>query len=421
MRLLRLLLSYVAFALALPFLAAHPKLRGGFWTRLGYVQGLSQPKRRPRVWIHGASAGDVLALAPLARELKGLRQDCEIIVSTITNSGREMAERTKAAFDGITYLPYDLAGPIARTLTRLSPDVLVLEYTELWPELVHQAHARGVKLVLHNGRFAEERLDRYRWLFRFTGNLLQKFDLLLMRDEFESDRALALGAAEDRTHVTGNTKFDNVAVDVPEAKVQELRHGLALPSGAPVWVCGSTHDGEEETLLTVFQALRERRPDLVLVIAPRYLERAQRVVALAEKRGLKTRLRSSPPAPADVIVLDTIGELSACYGVATLVFVGGSFVLRGGQNILEPAAGGKAVLFGPHMENFTDAVLVLLGRGGIQVSTPEQLERVLKDLLERQPYRDELGALARQQVLSVRGAAKRNAELIARVLPRPYV
>ncbi len=417
LRLVRVLLGYVFFLVALPVLLVHPKLRHGLASRLGfYRRSFPEVEAGPRVWLHGASAGDILALKPLAREVQALAPEAQVVGTTITNSGWTMAQRHRDAFHAVTYVPYDLAGPVRRAVSRLAPRVLVLEYTELWPELIYRAHKAGVRLVLHNGRFSAERLGGYRWLFRVAGNLLTRFDLLLMRDEYEAERALKLGAPADRVHVTGNTKFDNLQWAISEERQAELRTALGLSPEALLWVAGSTHEGEEEHLLDIHQRLRQSHPALRLVIAPRYVERAERIVGLAARRGLSVRPRSAGKGAADVVVLDTIGELSACYSLAALVFVGGSFVLRGGQNILEPAATGKPVLFGPHMQNFTDAVLVLLGRGGIQVSSPEQLERVLADLLQNASYRQELGNLARAQVSAVRGAARRNAELIVKLL-----
>ncbi|MBC7794172.1 MAG: 3-deoxy-D-manno-octulosonic acid transferase, partial [Clostridia bacterium] len=293
---------------------------------------------------------------------------------------------------------------------------LVLEYTEMWPQLINNASRQGVQLVLHNGRFSDNRLKWYRRLFAITGNLLRNFALLLMRDEQQAENARRLGADERAMQVTGNTKFDNARPDPPAEEVQELRVAMSLAYDAPVWVAGSTHDDEESLLLGVFGRLRKSRPDVCLVLAPRYVERAERVGAIAKSQGFTVRRRSQPGGPVDVIVLDTIGELAACYALASLVFVGGSFVRRGGQNILEPAACGKPTIFGPNMQNFADSVQVLLGRGGIQVASPDQLERVIKDLLERPAYRAELGALARVQAISAQGAAQRNAALIGSLL-----
>jgi 3-deoxy-D-manno-octulosonic-acid transferase len=238
-----------------------------------------------------------------------------------------------------------------------------------------------------------------------------------MRGEDEAERALQLGAAPGAVRVTGNTKFDALAVSVPPALDQALREALGC-RGERLWVCGSTHEGEEGPLLDVYRRLRKDYPGLRLVLAPRYVERAPRVVQLAQGRGLQARLRSQPGGSDDVVVLDTIGELVRTYMLATVVFVGGSFNRRGGQNILEPAACGKPVLFGPRMDNFKDSVQVLVGRGGLQVPSPAALEKLMRELLSRPDELEKLGTMAREAVAAVRGASARDAELIAGLLPR---
>lgn len=414
-------LQYLVFAALLPLLLLHPRVRQGIRRRFGLYEAPVELGPGPRVWLHGASAGDILGLVPIVRELKLLRPDARVIVSAITDSGASMAQQ-KLVAQGLaqlaTFLPYDLPGACRRTLAALKPDVLVLEYTELWPQLIHAAADAGVKLVMTNGRLSPGNVGRYRLLFKLVGNLLERFDLLLMRAEEEAERALLLGALPEVVHITGNTKFDALAVSVPLSEDAVLRAALALrPSGERLWVCGSTHEGEEGPLLEVFAALRKDAPDLRLLIAPRYLERAGRVVALSRSMGLETRLRSQPGGATPVIVLDTIGELVRAYQLATIVFVGGSFGSRGGQNILEPAACGKPVLFGPRMENFKDSVGVLVGRGGLQVRDPAALLRLLHDLLARPGEIEKLGALAREAVSSVRGASARDARLIAELIP----
>lgn len=411
--------AYLLFWLLLPFLLLHPKVRQGVRRRLGRYEGIALPRGGPRVWLHGASAGDVLGLVPIVRELKALRPEARIIISSITDSGAAMAQQKlvpQGLADLVTFLPYDLPGACRRTLAALQPDVLVLEYTELWPQLIDAAFNAGVKLALTNGRLRPRNLRRYRILFGFVGNLLMKFDVLMMRADDEAERALLLGAPRDRVQVTGNTKFDALAVSVPETPDESLRAALGLGKER-LWVCGSTHEGEESALLKVFSALRRDHPDLRLLIAPRYIERAGRVLALARGLGLEARLRSQTGWPAQVIVLDTIGELVRAYQLATMVFVGGSFGRRGGQNILEPAACGKPVLFGPRMENFADSVQVLVGRGGLQVKDPAALLQLMRDLLARPDEILKLGELAREAVSSVRGASVRDARLIADLLP----
>jgi 3-deoxy-D-manno-octulosonic-acid transferase len=325
-----------------------------------------------------------------------------------------MGHRQGRTFDHVFVSPLDVPWAVRRAMGRLKPSVLVLEYTELWPQLIDGAKRAGVALALHNGRFGLGRLWRYRLLFALTGNLLRLLDLLLMRDEAQGARAIKLGARPSAVLVTGNTKFDNLHRDPDVGLVKEILEQTGWPaSGGPILVYGSTHEGEEQLLLQTFAALQKDMPALKLIIAPRYPERAERVEGLCSRLGLVALLRCGGTpviqGRADVLVLNTVGELAACYALGTAIFVGGSFVPRGGQNILEPAALAKPVVFGPHMHNFADAVAVLAGRGGIQVRTPQGLYRVLLDLLSHPKICADLGAIAQAQVKAVRGAAERNA------------
>lgn len=409
--------SYLAFLLAWPFLLVHRKTRQGQGRRLGfYPRGWMRGAGKQRIWLHGASAGDLLALKPMVGELKKRFPGCTVVMSTLTNSGYQMAKERLQEVDFVTYVPWDLPGATGRAVEAIQPDLLVLEYAEIWPNLIRAAQKRGVKVVLTNGRFDAEKMASYRFFFSLVGNPLQRIDLFLMREDDEAERVLALGATAERVRVTGNTKFDSLASAITEPSDDALAKALGASPKGLLFIAGSTHDGEEALLLPVFQRLRESYPSLRMVIAPRYVERAPRIVSLAEGEGFSAGLRSVGAAAADVVVLDTIGELSAVYRLATLVFVGGSFTNRGGQNILEPAAHGKPVLFGPNMANFHDSVQVLVGRGGIQVATPEQLFRVAGDLLARPEKIAEVGELARGAVHSIRGASARNVEEIARLL-----
>lgn len=412
------LLSFVLFIVLLPALLLVPKVRGGFARRMGfYPDDFLTGREGPRVWLHGASAGDLLSILPIYRELRARRPDAVVIVSTMTNSGEAIARTRFADADAITFVPWDVPGAVLRAVNAIKPDVLSLEYTELWPNLIRQVKRRGGKVVITNGRISERNVANYRLLFLLGGNVLRDVDLLLMREQAEADRALSLRAPPERVKITGNTKFDALLVSGPASSQEELAAAFDLAPGDRLFVAGSTHEGEEGLLLDVFVRLRQTFPELRLVIAPRYLERVQRVQALCEERDLETSLRSAPSGRAPVLILDTIGELVAAYRLATIVFVGGSFTTRGGQNILEPAACAKPVLFGPHMENFHDSVQVLVGRGGIQVNDERHLETVARELLGQEQKLQELGALAQQAVSSVRGASARDAEYIVSLLP----
>lgn len=423
-------LVHLAFVLLWPLLVLHPKLREGVRSRFGFhPEGWPELSGRPRIWFHGASAGDLLAIEPVVRELKRRRADCAVLVTTVTNSGMVVARKGLAGVDACGYLPYDLPWAVNRVLKRVKPDLLVLEYAEIWPALIRAAKNAGAKIVLTNGRFHERALGRYRLLYWLIGNPLKQIDLLCMREQAEAEHALAIGAPAGRVRVTGNTKFDRLArlerrAEVDSDRVDGLRAELGLDGETPVWVAGSTHDGEEGDLLDVYLALRADHPQLRLVIAPRYVERASKIGALAEERDLPWCLRSAclpstEPGGAQVIVIDTVGELVDVYRLASVVFVGGSFVKRGGQNILEPAACGKPVLFGPHMENFADSVRILVGRGGLQLPDPQRLQRTLGELLTQPAEALELGRLARAAVLSIQGASQANTQAILELLDRP--
>jgi 3-deoxy-D-manno-octulosonic-acid transferase len=418
MHLLYVAASYVLFGLAFPVLLLHKKTRCGLAERFGfYAPGKLPQDGRPVVWLHGASAGDLLALSPMISELRTRVAGCRIVLSTLTNTGYIMATgRLGSLIDAVVYAPWDLVGPTRRAVRAIRPDLLVLEYTEMWPNLIHAAKARGARIVLTNGRFSPTRLGSYRTLFSLVGNPLRQLDLLLMREDDEAERALGLGAPLERVWVTGNTKFDALAVPTQQDDA-ELRKALGLEPGQRLLIAGSTHEGEEEKILAVYKRLLPEHPDLRLVIAPRYIDRAARVVWLAQQLGLTAGLRSERNGQrGQVVVLDTIGELARAYRLATIVFVGGSFTTRGGQNILEPAAQGRPVLFGPHMENFHDSVQVLVGRGGIQVNDPEHLYRILGELLSRPDTLASLGELARAAVLQVSGASARNVDHMVRLL-----
>jgi 3-deoxy-D-manno-octulosonic-acid transferase len=427
-RSLYVLVSYVLFALLLPVLCVHRKTRNGLLQRLGfYPEGAIPMAGGPRVWLHGASAGDLLALSPMIGQLRRRFPGCRVILSTTTNTGYMMAsERLAGQIDAVVYAPWDLWGATRRAARAIAPDLLVLEYTEIWPNLIRAAKSAGARIVLTNGRFSPAHIGSYRTLFSLIGNPLLDIDLFLMREDEEAERALGLGAPLERVWVTGNTKFDALVPPAPTADDAELRVALNLPAGAPVLIAGSTHEGEEETLLRVYQRLLPAHPELRLVIAPRYIDRAERIAGLVQAAGMSVGFRSRHNlGGARVVVLDTIGELSRVYRLGTLVFVGGSFTTRGGQNILEPAAQGRPVLFGPHMENFHDSVQVLVGRGGIQVNDADHLYAVLSELLARPDRIKALGDLAKGAVRQVSGASLRNVEhmerLLSQVAPRPVL
>lgn len=410
------LVSPLVFVLVAPALYANRKLRKGWSERFGKYAVDFASLRRPRVWLHGASAGDLLALQPVIIALRATRPDLTIIVSSMTESGQDMAKARLTGIDRLIYLPWDVPFAVRRAIKAIQPDVLVLEYTELWPNLIQEASSRGVRLVLTNGRISPKNLGSYKRLFAVLGNPLKRFDRLLMRSRDEANRAAELGASEFALRITGNTKYDNL--QPPDAlSIETLSQAIQRDPERLLWVCGSTHEGEEVELIEVYKELTVRHRQLDLLIAPRYVERAGRIAEIALSAGLSCALRSQDKgAIGGVTILDRIGELMPAYALADVVFVGGSFIPRGGQNILEPAACGKPVLFGPFMDNFADEVSLLVGRGGIQVSDRNALLETIDQLLFRAGSCAEVGALAQASVQARAGAGTRCAQQIVSLL-----
>jgi 3-deoxy-D-manno-octulosonic-acid transferase len=408
----RILLSLLSLMM-LPLLVWHPRLRCRLSERLGLFSNLAPKKKGRRIWLHGASGGDLVTLVPLAKSLKALSPDIEIIATALTRSGQEVGHRYTDVFDHVFGQPVDGLMSPSRAMRRIKPDALILEYAEIWPGLIHAAKRQGALIVLNNGRIAPENVIKYRYLSLLCGHVLDKIDLYLMRNEDEAKCARATGAAAEKVFVTGNTKFDALRGPADPERVARMRTSLNIPQDVLVWSCGSTHEGEEQQLLDVFKKLRQVVPELRLILAPRYTERGGRLYDLAVEMGFHVWMRSRGPVAVehhiDVYVMDTMGELQEVYGLSTIVFVGGSLVPRGGQNILEPAAESKAVLFGPMMATQKDLVDALVGRGGIQVQDHAHLYKVMKGLLENDAERLSLGEMAAKQVAQIRGASERNA------------
>lgn len=410
------LLSPLVFTMASPFLLAHPKMRQGVLQRCGHFsqeQKAALEKLPPnRVWFHGASMGDLLALKPTILEFNKSHPEVGLVFTAMTNSGMAFASKNFSNLGPVFYIPYDVPRAVNRFLDEVKPSIIVLEYLELWPTLIIQAKQRNIKVVLHNGRISQKTLKYYSYLFKISGNILQKLDLLLMRSAEEADRALSGGAEAGKVQVTGNTKYDNLLPGWQKAMSREL---FSVPEGVSLLVYGSIHQPEIAPLLVTYKNLLCDFPNLALAIGPRYLEHVPLIESEAKKLGLPVNLRTNggQPAAGQVFVVNTMGELMDLYKVASLVFVGGSFCARGGQNILEPAIFGKTVLHGPNMDNFKAEVSLLKDSGVLQQADYSELQTSITDLLQNPSRLKELGAAAREKVSSISGASSANCRAIA--------
>lgn len=414
------LLLTVATLLALPVFAWRGRRTGKyvktFGRRLGRLPPGLPSDERPVVWIHAVSVGEVLAVRPLLGALREALPGHVLLLSTTTLTGQGIAERHAHLVDGVFYAPFDWASCVRPVLDRLRPRLLVLVETELWPRLVHEAHVRRVPVAVVNGRISPGSFAGYRRIRWLLSRVLAEVDLFAMQAEPHAGRIVELGAPRERVCVLGNLKYDALEQARPAPDLERL---LGLTS-APLWVAGSTAAGEEEAVLAAHRHVRRAIPQARLLIAPRHPERFAEVCRLVEASGEPCRRRSALEAPWDgegVLVLDTLGELASVFPLATAAFVGGSLVRAGGHNILEAAVAGKAVVVGPHMENFQEMAEAFLAEGGLtQVPDAGALGPAMLRLLTDASEREARGRAARALVERHRGAAARTAERLAALL-----
>jgi 3-deoxy-D-manno-octulosonic-acid transferase len=420
------------------FLAASPyflyqairyrKYIGSLPERLGLLPVTLNVDREPSIWIHAVSVGETLTARAIAGELKAAYPNRRLFVSTTTMTGQQLARRHFSMADGIFYFPLDLGFVVRRVLEVVRPELFLMMETEIWPHLLRECRRRGIKTAVINGRISTRSYPRYRLVRPLFRRVLALVDHFCVQGEETRSRLVDLGAPPDRITVTGSLKFDSLepagtagAAGRGAERVLRFFRGI---DGRPVVVAGSTFPGEDEILLRSFERIRTLTRNALLIIAPRRPERFGEVEALAKNAGFRavrrTELTMDQDLRADVVVLDTIGELAQVYQLATAVFVGGSLVEMGGHNILEPAVMGKAIVFGPHMENFAEiADTFLRDEAAIQVQTPRELEDVLIELLSNAERRDRLGVAARALVEANRGAKARSLRVIATLLPPP--
>jgi 3-deoxy-D-manno-octulosonic-acid transferase len=377
------------------------------------------------IWIHAVSVGEVLTARALLPELRERYPRLRIFLSTTTMTGQQIAQNNLQYVDEVFYFPFDLSIIVSRTLRLVKPKLFIMMETEIWPNLLRACRRAGVRTLLVNGRISSRSYPRYRlarWFFR---RVLQDVDRFCMQSEESARRIIDIGADRDRVVVTGSLKFDSL--EIPGAAAADrgrnrvLRY-FRLPPERPVLIAASTLKGEEEHVLEAFQRVRATMPDALLIIAPRKPERFDEAERLARRAGWRvtrrSELRVDAEPRADVVVLDTIGELAQVFQVATAVFVGGSLVDAGGHNILEPAVFGKPIVFGPYMQNFAEIARAFVDNGAaIQIQSPRELERVLLDLLGDPVKRARLGAAARALVEANRGARARSLAAVAQLLP----
>jgi 3-deoxy-D-manno-octulosonic-acid transferase len=407
------LLTRLFFALSFPVFLVYTGITGrhraDLRQRFGFYNDIKGPKAGvPVIWIHGASIGEVMAAGILTTRIKKEFPEATLILSTVTEQGLEIARKHFGAMAKCVLAPLDLAGAVARAAGAIRPDLYICLETELWPNLLARLRANNTRLFLLNGRLSERSYRRYRLSMGFSKKILSGFEAIAAITDGDAKRFAGLGADRKKTRVTGNIKYDLPEPVSAEATRARWRQQLKLEDSQPVLVAGSTHTGEEELLLEAFYGLKDVLPGLVLIIAPRHLKRIGEITeALDSSRTghdmLSTVIRKG--RGADIIIVDTIGELAELYSAADFIFCGGSLVPRGGHNIMEAAIWGTPVLYGPSMSDFSDARQLLEGHGGIMVRNREELTAKIKELFNEPHLYAETAKAARLTARSQQGAA----------------
>ncbi len=421
------ILQISALVLFGPFLVVGilliPKYRGRILKRLGIGLDLfpdTGSTHRPRIWIHALSVGEVTSSRPLVRDMRAAFPHAMIFFSASTRSGGETAVRILDDYvDRFVPFPLDFLPSVRRFISRINPDLFILVETDVWPNWIWSMRHSGIPTMLVNGSLSSRSAERLSHLGPVKDILYGGFDLLAMQSPYDRERLLRLGFSTDRVSAPGNLKYDLEVPQIDESEKVLLREAIGLEPTAPLWVAGSTHPGEEELILAAHKGLKHVFPALQLLLAPRDPKRGPELESLAGEMGFKAVRRSAvaKSGDVDIVVLDTLGELLKCYSLCDVAFVGGTLVNIGGHNLLEPAAYGVPVLFGPYVESArTIAEDLLACGGGRRVSGKEELQGVLNKLLEDPFERRNMGGKAKDLLQKNQGAVSRYLDLVAKAL-----
>lgn len=387
------------------------KFKGTMKERFGWY---SCHGEEPSIWVHAVSVGEAVGAIPLVRMLLERESGRRIVVTTATKGGREVLQKELGDSVTVAYSPLDFPWVVSRAVKKFNPRVLLLMETEIWPNLISACSKRGAPVLLLNGRVSDRSAAASGFVLGVYRFALPVFSALGMQTASDADRIKKLGAPADRIHVLGNIKFDGMPGAEENEKISALKNIIGSADEL-LFVAGSTHPGEEEMMLETFHSLRKDFSTIRMIIAPRHIERSQQVLELLFRNhdyslsvALRTSLEHSSVPKPDIIVWDTIGELRTLYSMASACFVGGSLIERGGHNILEPAACGKAPFYGPHMANFRASVDILeSGGGGVQVANATELTEALKNYLNDDQKMKKLDGAALEAVRKNSGASER--------------
>ena len=429
MQLLYNIAAVIIVILIIPMFMVRSVREKGFVERirqsLGFLpkNALDKVAKKNCIWVHAASVGEIVAASPLIKEFRKEFPKSPILISVVTNSGYEMANRIIKDADSIIYFPLDLPWLAAYTLHRVSPRVFMPVETELWPNFLKAAREMHIPVMMVNGRISDKSVTRYKHLHSILDDMIGTVTKFAMQSPIDAEYIIRLGANPKLVTVTGNTKFDQTYTDVSPEEKQSIIREMGLEEHQGIFLAGSTHKGEEEHVLRAFTDLRREFPGTKLVIAPRDLLRTHEILSLCRKHGFtvktRTELQAAPSQGHDIVILDTIGELGKVYSIGDVIYVGGSLIPHGGHNILEPAAHGKAIIVGDKMFNFKDTHVLFTKRNAcITVTNGEELSCEVTGLFRDEDRRHRM----EQETLSIvqenKGASRKSAVLLHEMLDR---
>ncbi|HSR87559.1 MAG TPA: 3-deoxy-D-manno-octulosonic acid transferase [Pontiella sp.] len=410
----------------LPKFIARMLRRGGygqhFEQRLGHfgTHTTERLREKRRIWVHAVSVGEIYVALRFIKAYREAHPDTYFALSTTTSTGYAIGRKEIDPLDVLFYFPVDLPGVIRKVLRIVNPLRIVLMEGEFWPNLIRLADREGIPVSLVNGRLSKSSYRGYRKLRAFTADILRRINPICVQGDVDAKRLIGIGAPPDNIHIMGTVKFDVAQRDpAGEAVAQEVMRKIRVPEDAVVLLGGSTWPGEETVLCELYKTLRQDHPNLFLVIVPRHVERAAEVMQTLEEQGLSYVRRSrfedlEDDRRPDVLFIDTTGELRNFYSVADIIFVGKSLTQHGGQNPIEPAMYGKAVIVGPNMENFPSVMAEFMRNDAVvRVADRNALGQTLSQLIEHPEERDALGLRAARTVEKNRGVIERTVELLA--------
>lgn len=376
-----------------------------------------------RVWFHAVSVGEVVALAPLVEKMAKIRPDLDIVISTGTETGQQHAHELISCSSKFLYMPLDFPFSIRKAVKIVSADLFVMTETEIWPNLIHELHRSGATIAMVNGRISDRSFPRYLKVKRFLKDTLDSVDLYSMCSEEDAFRISQMGADPEKIKVSGNIKIDSAFRPPEEGVRQHLLRMFGIGPKNKVILAGSIHPGEDEIVVSSFKHLLNFNPDLMLVIAPRHLDKIKSLLNTIQKAGLKAPALTSElksgilSGDRKIILIDEMGELFKAYSIADIVFIGGSLVPRGGQNVLEPISWSKPVIFGPHMEDFRDSTEILLkNNAAFQVRNGDELTRKIDFLLNDPDIGQTMGRTGRKLLETHVGSADKTTELLFQLM-----